>query len=87
MIKYRARFEEITKHEIVKETAKQVVYKTERGHERREAKETDWYIWKDSFDEAKQALLDRKQEAVDKHTRFLNQAIEQLEKVRGLHEA
>lgn len=86
MIKYRTGGydKKIEAVEIVKETAKQVTFKTERGGERREAKRSEWQNWHDSFEKAKQFLLTR----TEKSIQCLQQRVEdykvELEKIRAL---
>jgi len=53
MKKFRAYRNEIVEHEVVKETEKQIVYKSKwGGNDIRESKNTTWYSWHDSKDEA-----------------------------------
>lgn len=86
MIKYRTGgyLKKIEVIEIVKETAKQVTFKTERGGERREAKRSEWKNWHDSFEEAKQFLLTK----AENDLQALQQRVEdykvELEKIKAL---
>jgi hypothetical protein len=58
MKKYRARFNGIEEFEFVKETEKQIVFKSNRGgSDLRENKTAHWYSWHDTKDQAKEALI------------------------------
>ena len=58
MKKFRAYRNEIIEHEVVKETEKQIVYKSKwGGRDVRESKEGTWYSWHDTFDSAKNRLI------------------------------
>jgi len=62
MYKYRANYQDkIEKLEVIKETPKQVVFVNERGREDRETKASEYHIWADTFEEAKQKLIDKHQ--------------------------
>jgi len=87
MYKYRAIWETIEKFEVIKETPKQVVFINVRGGQDRELKKTSYFSWHDTFAEAKQALIDKKQFEVDSIERRLKNAKEKLNIVCGLHEA
>jgi len=56
MIKYRTRYERIEAIEVLRETEKQVVLSGKM--ERRENKRSDWSNWHDTFDDARNFLID-----------------------------
>jgi len=87
MYKYRAMWERIEKLEVIKETPKQVVFINEHGLQDRALKKTSYFSWHDTFEEAKQALIDEKQFNIDKLKRQLENVNDRLNIVRGLHEA
>lgn len=60
MIKYRTNYskDKIEKVEIVRETPKMVVVVSHVGGERREAKQSDWACYFDTWAEARDYLLD-----------------------------
>ena len=84
MKKYRALFEQIESYEVVKETPKQIIYINNSGREIREQKMTGYYSWHDSYDDAKQALIEKHSDDVEKKERQLEYAKEKLRKVGGL---
>jgi len=86
MYKYRAIWERIEKLEVIKETPKQVVFINVRGGQDRELKKTSYFSWHDTFEEAKQALIDEKQFKIDTLKRQLENANDKLNIVCGLHE-
>ena len=78
---YRGKIEE---WEILRETAKQVVVVNGLGEEVRESKNCDWHSYHDTFEEAKQHLVDKAQDEVDSAERMLKLNIKWLEKMKSL---
>lgn len=66
MEKYRASLRGISKHEIIKETDKNVFFKTNSGREAREMKISDWQSWHNSFFEAKEFLIKKELNEINK---------------------
>lgn len=88
MYKYRANYQDkIEKLQVVKETPKQVVFINMRGREEREAKTSDWHSWTDTFNEAKQRLIDKHQGTISRHQANIDRLQSYIDTVRGLHEA
>ena len=56
MKKFRAYRYKIEEFEVVRETEKQIIYKSD-GHEYREAKRSNWQNWYETRTEAKEALV------------------------------
>ena len=84
MKKYKALFERIEEYEVVKETPKQLTFINERGSEIRESKRTEWYSWHDTYEEAKQALIEKYSNIVELKERQLDYHKEQLRKIGEL---
>jgi hypothetical protein len=80
MKKYRAQFYKIEEIEVLRETEKQVVLMNGL----RESKTTEWQSWHDSFEDAKQHLIDAAQKDIDSINTRLNFAKERLEKINSL---
>ena len=79
MEKYRTRFDKVERLDIEKETEKTV---TING--RRENKRSDWQNWHDTFDDAKQFLVDAAQREVDGLRRRLESAKGKLGNAKGM---
>ena len=84
MKKYKAAFERIEEFEIIKETPKQIVYITHYGKEARDNKKTTYISWHDTFDEAKQELINKCINKIIKIKAQLDYAEQRLETVRNL---
>ena len=80
MKKYRTQFDEIKEIEVLRETEKQIVLMSGL----RESKTTEWQSWHDSFEDAKQHLIDAAQKDIDSINTRLNFAKERLEKINSL---
>jgi len=85
--KYKAIFSGVIKVEILKETEKQVTINNLNCDRKpiREAKETYWYKYCNTYDEAVQFLVNSAELEVAKYNRYLKQANEKLEKVKSLY--
>ncbi len=66
----------IKKHEVVKKTAKQIVFINDRGLEQRESIESDWSAWHDNFEKAKEYLIEKQNDTIT----ALKKRIESCEK-------
>jgi hypothetical protein len=95
MIMYRTKWHRsdhamITPFEVVKETAKQVVYIRpglfdDKPREDREAKKSDYQNWFATWDEAHQFLLKQQQYYVETIRNNLLRANGTLERIKGMH--
>lgn len=83
MIKYLAKFNRVEKLEVTGETDHFV--KLLNG--RKEAKKTDWSAYFDSFDDAKNSLVDKAQNRVDSLRRQLETANGELGQIKGIKES
>lgn len=81
---YRARFGKIEMFEVVRTTANQVRYINERGGESRESKLTGWYSWHESWDAAKEHLVNEAQDNVDSLRIQLERAKGELGNRKGM---
>lgn len=84
--KYRSCFGKIEAWDVVRETPKTVIVINHLGREVREHKVTSWYSYHDTFEEAKQHLIDKAQEEVNKAESILKSKKETLEKTKALQE-
>lgn len=82
--KYKAFMGKIEEWEILRETAKQVVVVNGLGREVRESKNCDWHSYHDTYEEAKQHLVDKAQAEVDSAERMLKLKIKRLEEMKSL---
>jgi hypothetical protein len=80
VIKYYAYFDKIKAVEIERESAVSVW--NLRGS--RECKKTDWSGYFDTWEEAKQFLLEVSQKEIDKYKRILQRARDQYGNIKGL---
>lgn len=84
---YRASFGRIEKVEIVKETDKFVFIKSKiKTSGIKEAKTSNYYAYRDTFEEAKQFLVDEAEEDFEKAKRELEYAARKLEQANNLTE-
>ena len=74
----------ITGFEIIKETAKQVTYQNEGGHERREAKLSDHNSWHPTWGEAQEFLIIKHLAKVNGAERRLEREQEELKEITEL---
>ena len=81
--KFKAIMGRIEEVEVVRETAKQVVVNGSFGEERR-VKESDWCSYHDTYEQAKQWIVNKEQERVNKAEIKLKCAQEELEKAKAL---
>ena len=81
---YRTIFDRIEKVELVKETAKRVVYKDDKGNEYREAKETSYTSIHKSFIDAKNYLISKHSKLVDKAEKRLKHEEDKLDAIQLL---
>lgn len=65
MKKYRAKWNGIEELEIVKESEKQIVYKSERGADIMEAKISEWASWHNTFEEAREYLIQKEMNNIE----------------------
>jgi predicted nucleic acid-binding Zn-ribbon protein len=79
MIKYRTQWDKIEALEIEKETAKTVTIKG-----RRENKKSDWQNWHNTFEDAKQFLIDNAQKEIDGLRYRLEKAKGKLGNAKGM---
>lgn len=90
MIKYRtggSGREQIEALEVVKETAHYVTFVAEWGHrksEHREKKDSGYYKWFDTWEEAHAYLLERAQGSVRNCSLSLDRARERLRRVEAM---
>ena len=85
MKKFRAYRDEIIEHEIVKETEKQIVYKSKwGGNDIRESKDARWYSWHDTFEDAKQKLVEDAKSKINTCIYSLEYAKKELSKIEAL---
>ena len=68
MVKYKSRMGAITKHEILRETPKQVVLERKswdgKTYQIRESKRTDFHQWHDSWEDAHEFLVRQKRQKI-----------------------
>jgi len=83
VIKYLTKFNKVEKVEVVGETEHFV--KLLNG--RKEAKRTDWSNYFDSFDDAKNSLVEKAQKRVDSLRRQLETANGELGQIKGIKES
>jgi len=83
VIKYLTKFNKVEKVEVVGETEHFV--KLLNG--RKEAKRTDWSNYFDSFDDAKNSLVEKAQKRVDSLRRQLESANGELGQIKGIKES
>lgn len=85
--KYRANLilDKVEKFEIIKETPKQIVF-NHKGRAVRVSKDSRYYSWNDTFDEAKEYLIAINKSKVDSLTSQLEHVINKLNKVMELKE-
>jgi len=83
VIKYLTKFNKVEKVEVVGETEHFV--KLLNG--RKEAKRTDWSNYFDSFDDAKNSLVEKAQKRVDSLRRQLEAANGELGQIKGIKES
>ena len=83
MIKYLTKFNRVEKVEVAGETDHFV--KLLNG--RKEAKQSDWCSYFDSFDDAKNYLIDKAQKRVDSLRRSLESANGELGQIKGIKES
>jgi len=83
VIKYLTKFNRVEKVEVVGETEHFV--KLLNG--RKEAKKTDWSAYFDSFDDAKNSLVEKAQKRVDSLRRQLESANGELGQIKGIKES
>ena len=80
-VKYRANYNSIKEFEIIKETEKQVVYKNERGAENREAKISDWCSWHNTFEEAREYIIQKEMKSIEQllsRIKYHNEVIDKI---------
>jgi hypothetical protein len=82
MKKYRTAFCSIEAIEIRSETERYVVLESGK----RESKVSDWICWHDSFEDAKNHLIDAAQKDINSINKRLEYAKERLEKINNLTE-
>jgi len=83
VIKYLTKFNRVEKVEVAGETDHFV--KLLNG--RKEAKQSDWCSYFDSFDDAKNYLIDKAQKRVDSLRRSLESANGELGQIKGIKES
>lgn len=87
MIKYRTRFEsEIEALEVIKETEKQIVFVGNLGAQNRESKRSDWQNWHDTFEDARQFLLEKSESEAVSLRKRLEEVKKRIETIKGLKE-
>lgn len=84
MIKYRARFKEIEKVEVIRETSKFIFYIDDDRNEIRNKKHTDWYDWFDTWEDAHSSLVKQAQINIDVLSKKLEIANELFIKVQEM---
>lgn len=72
--------------EITRETDKTVWFVNDNGNNVREAKSSDWRNWFDTFKDAKEFLINRKQSDIDDLRRRLEGKKSELGNLKGLKE-
>ncbi len=81
----------ITKHEVVKETEKQIVFihkwldfnNVQRSKEIRESKETSYTKWHDTFEDAKNYLIEKAEKNIKNLEFQLSKAKEMLLRIKS----
>jgi len=86
MEKFRVYGTEIQKLKVIKETEKQIVYISLHGSEFREAKVSQWAVWFNNFEEAKEYLINKFTLLVKNKEDALTITKENLEKVTKLNQ-
>lgn len=84
MLKYRTYWGKITPIEVIRETEKTVVLPGHRGREIREAKRSEWQNWHDTWEDARQFLLNKAQSRVDSLRAQLERAKGELGNIKGM---
>lgn len=87
MLMYRVKWQKIEPIEVLRTTEKQVRYLDERGNEQREAKETDWYTWHETWEAAHARIVADAQKKVDTLRRQLERANGELGNAKGMKPA
>lgn len=82
--KYKAYLGRIEKVEIIKETSKMVLIKSVTYGERRELKESDWYSYHDTFEDAKNWIINHIQSKIDNYKRQIEIKEKELDKAKRL---
>ena len=82
---YRLRWAKIEPFEVLRTTEKQVVLASPRkGSEERQAKETEWYTWHDTWEEAHARAVANAQRKVDSLRKQLERANGELGNAKGM---
>lgn len=86
IIKYKACLGKIEKVEVKRETEKMVVITSSLGTDRKESKDTDWYCYRDTFEEAKGWIIDKELSEVNRLELRLKVANDKLQEAFELSE-
>ena len=86
MIKFKAMFNTITQVEVERETEKMVVISFPNGGSQKELKVSSYYSYWDTWDEAKNHLIEKAERIVNKKQVDLQKAEENLERVMQLRQ-
>jgi hypothetical protein len=83
---YRVRWAKIEAFEVLRTTAKQVVLPSthRKGGEEREAKETEWYTWHETWEAAHARIVADAQKKVESLRRQLERANSELGNANGM---
>ena len=85
MKKFRVIGTSIKEFEIVKETGKQIVYRVDKGYERRDSKCSTYCSWHDTKEGAINHIISDKQTEINgllSRIEYLKSQIEQIEKLK-----
>ena len=85
--KYRVSFNSITKHQIDKETDKTITYMVRKAdflRTEREFKISDFHSWHDTFDKAKQSIIESLNNQIEYHNNQIEFLQEKLTKANLL---
>lgn len=80
MIKFKAYCGKITRVEIAKETAKQVVF----ANGRREYRHSKWVSYHDTFEDAKNYMLDACQRKIDSLEHNLRKRLRERDEIKAM---
>ena len=86
MIKFKAMFNKIEQVEVERETEKMVVIPFPNGGSRKELKVSDYYSYWDTWDEAKNHLIEKAEHEVNKRQGALFAAKNNLERINQLRQ-